>query len=146
MGYSTALGKPYTASELSDVITDMGSDMDIDSSLLGILYYDYYSGDDLPTIALSDFLEFISEEVLENDAFAEQMDEDIRDNLAMMEKFANPDTLQQSMSAEELAGLFEMETQAVEQLFMFYSAQSGAAVETMTLPAFATFMMSALQI
>lgn len=64
------------------------------------------------------------------------MDEEIRDNIGMMEKFANPDTLQQSMSAEELAGLFEMETQVVEQLFMFYSAQSGTTVERMTLPAF----------
>lgn len=143
MGYSTTLGKPYTVGELSDVIADMGSNMDLDPSLLGILYYDYYSGDDLLAIALSDFLEFISEDVLENKAFAEQMDEEIRDNIGMMEKFANPDTLQQSMSAEELAGLFEMETQVVEQLFMFYSAQSGTTVERMTLPVFVEFMINA---
>lgn len=143
MGYSTTLGKPYTVGELSDVIADMGSNMDLDPSLLGILYYDYYSGDDLSAIALSDFLEFISEDVLENKAFAEQMDEEIRDNIGMMEKFANPDTLQQSMSAEELAGLFEMETQVVEQLFMFYSAQSGTTVERMTLPVFVEFMINA---
>lgn len=143
MGYSTTLGKPYTVGELSDVIADMGSNMDLDPSLLGILYYDYYSGDDLSAIALSDFLEFISEDVLENKAFAEQMDEEIWDNIGMMEKFANPDTLQQSMSAEELAGLFEMETQVVEQLFMFYSAQSGTTVERMTLPVFVEFMINA---
>lgn len=143
MGYSTTLGKPYTVGELSDVIADMGSNMDLDPSLLGILYYDYYSGDDLSAIALSDFLEFISEDVLENKAFAEQMDEEIRDNIGMMEKFANPDTLQQSMSAEELAGLFEMETQVVEQLFMFYSAQSSTTVERMTLPVFVEFMINA---
>ena len=143
MGYSTTLGKPYTVGELSDVIADMGSNMDLDPSLLGILYYDYYSGDDLSAITLSDFLEFISEDVLENKAFAEQMDEEIRDNIGMMEKFANPDTLQQSMSAEELAGLFEMETQVVEQLFMFYSAQSGTTVERMTLPVFVEFMINA---
>lgn len=60
MGYSTTLGKPYTVGELSDVIADMGSNMDLNPSLLGILYYDYYSGDNLLAIALSDFLEFIS--------------------------------------------------------------------------------------
>lgn len=143
LSYTALLGKPYTADEMADMVKAMGADMNIDSSFLKLLYYNYYSGDTLPQITMSQMLHFISEKVVPNQMFAEYLDADIKENISQLEKFADKDTLTKSMSYSELAEFFGMDKSQVKQLFLLYYSQNGGASSvTMALPTFADFIIN----
>ncbi len=142
--YPTLLGKPYTASEMADNIGSMteGTDMDISADLLSILYYDYFAGDDLPELSVSDFLLFLSDYVADNETFSDYLGDDIRDNLDMMVKFADAANLTSPMTASEMADFFGMDGTDLEDLYLYYFIENGGVeTGTMTLSQFCYFVI-----
>lgn len=143
MGYASTLGKPYTAAELTDAIGDIGSDMELDKSLIDIIYYDRFSNDDLPPMTVSELLRFISSDVMENEAFSDNFDENITENIDLIMKFSEPELLTKPMTAKELSDFFDMDTEDIQQLFLFYNMQNGETeTDSMTLSAFADFVIN----
>lgn len=143
MGYTNTLGKDYTAKELVDVIDELGSDMNLDSSLINILYYNYFADGKLLPMTASDFLKFISDDVMKNEAFADYFDKDMKENAEMTQKFSDVDSLTKPMNAEELADFFDMDTDNIEQLFLLYQMKNDkTATVSMTLPTFANFVVN----
>lgn len=141
MGYTNTLGKDYTAKELVDVIDELGSDMNLDSSLINMLYYSYFADGKLLPMTVSDFLKFISDDVMKNEAFADYFHKDMEENVEMIQKFSDVDSLAKPMNAEELADFFDMDTDNIEQLFLLYQMKNGiTGTVSMTLPTFATFV------
>lgn len=141
--YATTLGKPYTAVELVDVISDMGSDMDITAETLNIIYYDYYKQGKTESITVSEFIHFIAEDVVSNKTFSNYLDKQITENIDAMLKFADSTVLTKSMTADEIAAYFEMEPGDVKQLLLYYYSQNGGVDSGhMTIPAFADFIIN----
>lgn len=141
LSFSTTLGKPYRAEELADAIRDMTDEMVVDPSLLAILYYNYYTGGELPSIPLGEFLHFIAEDVVENQAFSEYMEGGIREEIHRIETFADAGTLTRPMNAAELADFLDIGEDEIRQLLLYYVIQNGGAeTGTMTLPVFADFV------
>ncbi|MCD8300789.1 MAG: MMPL family transporter, partial [Clostridiales bacterium] len=142
--YPTLLGKPYTVDEMADNIESMteGTDMDISADLLSMLYYDYFSGDDLPTMTASEFIHFLADEVAENDTFADYISDDIRENIDEMVKFADADALTTHKSAGELADFLGMDEADLTDLLLYYFIEKGGVgTGSMTLPTFADFVV-----
>lgn len=141
--YSTTLGKEYTADELSGKLADAGNDsgLKIDSSLLNIIYYDYFKGDTQGTITVSDFINFVANDVMTNESFADQLGSDIKDRIETMKKFADPASLTRQMNTKEIADFFGMNPDDITQLFMYYYIKNGG-VDTgaMMLPQFTDFI------
>ena len=124
--YSTTLGKEYTAAELAEQQTgtkDAG--LDFDRSLLDILYYDYHRGDAAGAMTASAFIRFVSGPVLDNASFAGRMDGAMTGEMAQLEVFADPANLTRPLRAEEIAGFFGMDPDAVSQLFLLYAGLNG---------------------
>ena len=74
MGYYTQLARPYTAEELAEKIAEMSDSMTLDSSVIGMLYYNYYESGNAEMMTVSDFLHFISDVAVENDTFSGYID------------------------------------------------------------------------
>ena len=108
MGYSTTLGKAYTAEEMAAMIDSMGLDMDIDSSLVSILYYDYYNDGKLPEMTFGQFCGFVSQ-------MSDGVDEETATYLAM---FAQPEVFTYPMDAASLAQTLGTDELAIQQIFM----------------------------
>ncbi|MDR1204808.1 MAG: MMPL family transporter, partial [Peptococcaceae bacterium] len=141
--FSSTLGKPFTAAELSDELRDMDGmdpgDLDIDS--LRMLYYYYYKGEETGAIDAGDFLGFIADDVAQNEMFSERLDAEIRDHLDMLSVFADAGRLTQARAAADLADILEMEASDVADILVYYFAERGGADPgTMTLPDFVGFI------
>jgi len=143
--FATTLGKEYTSEELADKLADMGdnSNLNINSALLDIIYYDYYKGDTTGSISVSDFINFLANDVMTNETFANQFDDNIKNNIETMKKFVDPDNLTSQMNAEEIAAFFGMDSKDITKLFMYYYIKNGGVdTGTMTLAQFADFIVN----
>lgn len=141
-GYSNTLGKEYTSAELADMVGEMGSDITLDASLLNILYYDYYVEEEPAAMTVSEFLEFVSGHVLGNEAFSDYIGEDAKENIDMMKKFTDAETLTQPLDAAGMADFFELKEEDVKKLFLYYYTQKGGVpTGSMTLPDFVNFVV-----
>ncbi|MBQ6843568.1 MAG: MMPL family transporter [Agathobacter sp.] len=146
MAYGTTLGKPYTVSQLVNEIRTMDVDMgemEMDEDTLGILYYDYYANGNLPTMTVTDFINFLVDDVMTNEMFASEIDASMTENIDTMKKLADAQQLTKSMSISAMADFFGMSSSEVKQLYMLYFAKNGG-VDTgaMTVPVFADFLVN----
>jgi predicted RND superfamily exporter protein len=141
--YASTIGKEYTAQELADEMSGADNDnsLDLDASLLNILYYNYFKGDECRTVTAGEFIDFVANDVMNNEAFADKFGDDITENIEDMRRFANPSDLTRKMSANEIADFFELDSNDVIQLLLYYYTEyGGAPTGTMTLPVFTNFI------
>ncbi len=143
LGYSTTLGRSCTANEMVSTIEAFGADMGMDPSLLSVLYYDKFAGETENELTLSQVLNFISEKVVPNKMFSSYIDDTMKDNIGMIEKFADKKALTKKMSAKEIADLFSMDEKEIKQVFTLYFAENGGASSgTMTMEEFGNFVVN----
>ena len=140
LNYSTTLGRKCTVEELSDLTKEMGSDLELDPSLLNIVYYEYFNGE-TGSMTVSQFLNFVANEVAPNPKFSSYISSDMRGSLDMIGKFSDREAVTSPQSAEYLAELFGMDPEQAKQLIMYYNMKSGVdSGVSMTLPRFAEFV------
>ncbi len=150
--YSSTLGKQHTADDMVDAIDDlsenMGSgkkrDFDLDPTLFNMLYYKYYGGK-TGKITASEFMRFITDDVMTNETFSDYMGEDITEYRDMIEKLSDAQLLKKPMDARELADFFDMPVSDCEQLILYYFIQNGGAeADTITVGEFTDFVLNDL--
>lgn len=129
MSYGNTLGKPYTAKELEGSLADMGieSELDISEDMLALIYYDYYKQGETGTMTLSDFMGFVKNDIMGNDAFSSYFDVESQKQIEMFAPFCSKEELAKKRSSNELSVLFGADAAALNQLF----AKSGT--ETMSI-------------
>ncbi len=139
--YGTTLGRRYSAGEMAEELADRGESMQLDESVLRMLYYDHAGGEVSPMTA-GDFLNFVSESVLGSDTFSDYIEPDRQEQMDLLQKFSDARALTQPLSAQDLASFFEMEQEEVEQLMLLYYVNHGGVSEgEMTLKAFTDFVL-----
>ena len=142
LGYSTTLGKSCKANEMVSTIQSLGADMGIDPSLLSVLYYDKFAGDKEEELTLGQVLNFISEKVIPNKMFESYIDDTMKENMGLIEKFADKDSLTKKMSSKEIADLFSMDEKEINQVLTLYFAENGGVSSgTMTMEQFGKFVV-----
>ncbi len=143
MSYSTTLGVAYTSHGMVDMIDNMGVAMSIDPSLLDIIYYSYFNGENLMTMTIPQLFDFISNEIMPNPMFDGFISGDMAQSLDEMKMFTDKNALTTPKTAEELAELFGMNAEDLKKVFvLYYSKYEGADYGTMTMPVFADFVVN----
>jgi len=140
--YSSTLAKPFTVEEMSNLIQEMSSDAKIDSSLLRIVYYDKFAGQNYPSMTLQEFVSFIQNDIMTDPQFSSYMDPSMESTLDQYSAFLDPAALTSQKSASEIASLFGIDSSQVEQLMVYYNTKYGGSAIRMTLPAFANFIIN----
>ena len=142
-GFSTTIGKPYTAAQMSTEIVDLAEDADtsdFNEDTLRMMYYDRFDGTQYP-LAPDVFLRFLRDDVLDNDTFAKQISEDNRQDLDQLEKFSDPANLTTQKNAAQLADFLGLAEADVNDLLLGYGIENWAyTTGTLSLPAFVTFV------
>ncbi len=150
LGYPNLLGKEYTAEEMLYSIdnlstafgVNMAQGIEIDRSMLDLIYYSYYDGSIQPA-SMTDFIEFLTNDIAKNKAFDSYINEDMRAQLSMLEPFGNKDNLTKPLGTKALAEFFSMDEETVEGMMLLYFGEKGGAdCGTMTLEAFADFVIN----
>ena len=150
--YSNTLGKQYNSADMVDAIDDLSENMDnnserefdLDASLFNMMYYKYY-GSETGKITASDFMRFITDDVITNETFSDYMGDDISEYSNMINKLSDAQLMKKPMDAAELADFFEMEKSDCEQLILYYFIQNGgASIKNLTITQFVDFVLNDL--
>ncbi len=129
--YSNTLAKQYTSAEMVDAIEDLSDSMgdgkknDITptESTFNMLYFKYYDGKP-GKMTVSEFMRFLTEDVMTDPSFASYMGDAASENLDMMKKLSDAELLKTPIGPTEMAGLFGMEPAQCEQLYLYYFLQA----------------------
>ena len=141
--FATTLGKAYTAEELAEEFKETDGGLSLAPAVIRMLYCDYYNGGKTGTMTAGEFLTFLTDKVLDDEAFAEYVTDDIRENADLIRRFSDAETLQKPMTADELADFFDLAPSDARDLFLLYQIETGAPADgTMTLPVFADFVIN----
>ncbi|MGN1137152.1 MAG: efflux RND transporter permease subunit [Oscillospiraceae bacterium] len=122
-GYYNTLGKEYTADELADIMSDMDSEISMDTSVTKLLYYSYFEDGSDTKIPLSDMLAFM-QTMAQDEQYSDMIDESMTSQLQMLAMLTDKDVISAPMSAQELAGALGLDSQTVSQLMMISGADS----------------------
>lgn len=150
LGYPNLLGKDYTAEEMLYSIdslstafgVNLAEGMELDESMLKLIYYSYHDGKIQP-IAMGDFIRFLTEDIAENPAFKNYINDDMRAQLGQFKAFADASALTQPLSAKALGDFFGMdEATAKSMMLLYFSEKGGVSYGTMTLGTFADFIIN----
>ena len=146
MSYPTTIGKKFTAEDLKDELEDMddftSGDMKLTDDVMRMLYYYHFTKGETGTITASELLNFIADDVLENEAFADEMDTSARGNRGMMKKIANKDNLTTPLTAAEISDFFEMDGSQTGDLYLYYFIKKGGIpTGEMTVKALVDFIL-----
>ena len=140
LSYPTTLNKKMDVDELSDTIASMGSDANIDSSLLKIVYYSKFGGKNYTPMTVSELINFIQDDVMNNPQFASYISDDMKSSMDSMSTYADPYALTVPKSSSELADMFGIDKSQVDLLLMYYQAKNGGI--KMTLSEFTDFIIN----
>ena len=142
MSYSTTLGRKFTSKGMVDMIDSMGIPMSIDSSLLDVIYYNYYGGELLP-MTTSEVMNFISKEVVTNPMFSSFISSDMQSSIDSIKVFSDAKELTTPKTVDELSTTFGMPADDLKQVFvLYYSKNGGADYGTMTMSEFSSFVVN----
>lgn len=141
--YSTTLGKEYTPVGMMDMVDDMGVAVAIDPSIIDFIYYCCFNGQNTEAITISQFVNFLSNDLINNKTFSGFMSDDIKASMSQLESFTDKETLTKPMTINEIAEKFNIPANQVKQMMvLFFSTKGGADYGTMTLPVFANFIVN----
>lgn len=142
LGYSNTLGKEMNVEEMSDAINELGGDMQIDENIVKLLYFTA-AKEELPTMTVSEFLNFLTNSVIYNETFSSYIDDSLLENVEYFDKFSDKEKLTTPMTAGEMADFFGIEENDIEQLYLYYTIQNGVADSgRMTLSTFVDFILN----
>ena len=83
------------------------------------LYTYYISINEIDTkMTISEFLNFVLTDVLNNPNYASSFDEETISNIKMLQTFSNINTINKNINSKELSNLFGIEEQTIKQLML----------------------------
>ncbi len=124
---------------------DMAAVLGMDPEEVKLLYVYAAALDDSyepAAMTLQEFVSFLIEDVAANPIFSSQIDQESLNQLKLLAAFINPDTVQQQMTAQELADTLGIDPAMAELLLCLYYGIADAQNEIMTLPDFFDFLVN----
>jgi len=104
--------KEMTSKEMAELF-------EMSETTMNDLYTYYISVNEIDTtMTISEFSNFVLTDVLNNPSYANNFAEATVNNIKMLSTFSNIDTINKSMSSQELSNLFGIEEQAINQLLL----------------------------
>ncbi len=145
--FGNTIGEPEKYNELKTKADDLGADMDVDDYLIKTLYYHYYDPNETNKMTLSEFVNFIQKNIMNDKNFAGDIDFNMRSEIDRLSNFTVRSKMNQEKSLNELAKIFEMNEDALKKVMVLYgnnekNSSLGKAVTSskMTLSEFVNFM------
>lgn len=110
---SESINKKRTVTEIANIL-----EMD-NKKIDDILIY-YNSKNNNLKISLNDFINFMNKDVLTNKTYSKKIDNNSKSNLNSLSKFTNKNTITKKQSSKEMASLFEIPENTMNDLYTYY--------------------------
>lgn len=101
-------------------IEDIANILDIPKEQVQMLYVLYHSKDVDIKINISDFINFLNNDVIYNEEYGNRIDKDTIESIKTLSNFTNTNTIKGNVNAKELASLLGIDENSVKSLLMLY--------------------------
>ena len=140
VSYPTTIGKQCTVKEMSNMLTEMSGDLQVDEKLLNLVYYHYHTDGKTEPMTLSAFIGFLSDTAATDPMFSDYIDQASAEQLARLKPLTEKRTLTVPMTSAALAQTLGMDAEQVIQLFMLRYGTEYTPDKTMSPYEFVSFL------
>lgn len=138
LAYSNTLSAQLSAKQLAE-------ELGLEQEIVAMLMFEY-GGGVAGKMGVGEFLAFLSGDIAGSEQFSDYISDDMAALLERSAGFADAGFVTAPVSAEVMAGIFEMDAAAVQQLYMLYfNIYGGVSEGSMTLAEFAQLVQAAAQ-
>lgn len=149
--FESTLDKKRTAEGMIDFLDDMDADVDMVAEDLKLIYYDRFKGGEAPSVKVGTLMQFINDEILPRERYAEEMDDETKENIPTMVKFADREALTRPRTFTAMTEFLktsaddqeEMSEGDMRLMYVYYASENGAYEPSpMTINEFVTFVQN----
>lgn len=142
LAYSNTLNKELTANDMVEAIDKLKKGKQINENVIRLVYYTNFSGD-TPKLTASEFMNFISKEVIPDEVLNQYIDEEILNKKEYFENLSDKELLIKPMTATGMANFLGVSRKKVKQVYLYYTILNGVEDSgKMTLPIFVNFVVN----
>ncbi len=113
--------------------------LSLDESLVTDIFTYYNSQNNNTKMSISEFVTFMNSYILKDPKYSKSIDQGTKDNLNMISKFTNKNTINNKLSANEISNLFNIDNNITSSLYTYYLLNSDLS-NKMTLSTFTFFV------
>lgn len=124
--YGNTIGEKLTVQGLNPRMEELGAEMSLDEDLARIMYYHYYNQGETGKLTATKFVNFVQNDVYNNERFGAEVDEGMRAKIAQLSNFTDQGRFQAARGGGELAGIFGIDTDKVDDLLVYYNTRNVA--------------------
>ncbi len=135
--YGNTINEKLTYQDLNKRLQEFKDDFSIDDYLLKIIYYNYYNKDK-EKMTFNELVNFIKNNVYQNEEMSKHISNPMRQNINKLENFTNENLINQKRTSQEIANMFEISQEDVDDLLVYYNSLHGN--NTLTIEEFVNFM------
>lgn len=136
--YGNTINEKLKYKDLKNRIQELGSNIEVDDYLLRIIYYHYYMKDIDNAITLSNFIEFIENDVYPKENIANHINDETKNNMNRLKYFAYEDQITSQRTENDLATILGIDKSSLNKLLMLYHADY--VTTTLNIKEFVDFM------
>ncbi len=109
----SSINRKRTSSEIANIL-------EIDENKVKDIFIYYLSKNNNVQLKLDEFVDFMNKDVLTNEEYSKKIDNESRNKLNTLSKFTNKQTVQSKMSSSQMAGLFGIDENTMNELYKYY--------------------------
>ncbi len=128
------INRKRTSSDISNIL-------EIDKSKIEDIFTYYLSKNNNTQITLNDFINFMNKDVLTNEKYASKINSESRNKLNTLSKFANKQTIQKKITSSQMAKLFGIDNNTMDELYKYYILVNDIDLK-MTISEFSNFVLN----
>ncbi len=128
------INRKRTSSDISNIL-------EIDKSKIEDIFTYYLSKNNNTQITLNDFINFMNKDVLTNEKYARKINSESRNKLNTLSKFTNKQTIQKKITSSQMAKLFGIDNNTMNELYKYYIFVNDIDVK-MTISEFSNFVLN----
>ncbi len=124
IAYGNTINKELEFDELNDKLEDLGADVEIDEYLLKILYYKYYNTDEDNKITFNEFVDFIQNEVYENQNMSDELNDKTKENVERFKNFTSSELVNKKRNSSEIANILGIDKNQINDILVYYNSKN----------------------
>ncbi len=128
------INKKRTSSEIASIL-------EIDKSKIDDLFIYYRSKNNNQKMTLSQFANFMNNDVLTSKKYSKRVDSASRTKLGTLTKFVNKKSIGKKMTPSEMANLFGLDVDSVKELYQYYILKNDIDLK-MSISEFSNFVLN----
>ena len=121
---------------------DIANILEIDKNKINDILIYYLSKNNNTQISLNEFVNFMNKDVLTNEKYAKKIPSESRTKLKTLSKFTNKQTIQKKMTSNQMAELFGIDSNKMNELYKYYILINNNNDTKITITEFSNFVLN----